>query len=67
MITFQSGRPDYYFPPFTKPIWIHMDYIQFISLLAKQALHLLGLPHFRPQPVWGNFIWGRQPMAPDMD
>ena len=39
MITFQTGHSDYYFPPFTKPIWRHMDYIQFISLLAKRALH----------------------------
>ncbi len=43
MITFQTGHSDYYFPPFTKPIWRHMDYIQFISLLAKRALHFARL------------------------
>lgn len=39
MITIQAGHPDYPIPPFTKPIWRHMDYMQFISLLARRALY----------------------------
>lgn len=39
MIEFQASHPDYPIPPFTKPIWRHMDYMEFISLLTKRALH----------------------------
>ena len=39
MIQFQASHPDYSIPPFTKPIWRHMNYMQFISLLARRALH----------------------------
>ena len=39
MIEFQADHPDYPTRPFTTPIWRHMDYMQFVSLLAKRALH----------------------------
>ena len=39
MITLQVGHPDHPIPPFTKPIWRHMDSMQFISHLSRRALH----------------------------
>lgn len=38
MIEFQTGHPDYPIAPFTKPIWRHMDYMQFVSLVTRRAL-----------------------------
>lgn len=39
MITFQTGHPDDPIPPFTQPIWRHMGYMEFMSLLTRSALH----------------------------
>ncbi len=59
LITFQTGHP-YYFPPFTKPIWGHMDYMQLISLLAKQALPFARASTLPATARPGSSMWGRR-------